>query len=149
MLAWALALTTAFLVAEVIGAFVFNSLALLSDAAHTFTDAAGLAIALAAVKIGQRPSDDKRTVDSPASKFSPSRSTRCSCSRSPDIYCGKGSHASMFPPRWLAGYAHCRRVRSGREPLSDAPPIGRPGGSLSVKGAYLEVWTDIRGSRLV
>jgi cobalt-zinc-cadmium efflux system protein len=61
MLAIALALTTAFLIAEVIGAFVFNSLALLSDAAHMFTDAAALAIALAAVKIGQRPADDMRT----------------------------------------------------------------------------------------
>jgi cobalt-zinc-cadmium efflux system protein len=61
MLAIALALTTAFLIAEVIGAFVFNSLALLSDAAHMFTDAAALAIALAAVKIGQRPADDRRT----------------------------------------------------------------------------------------
>ncbi len=61
MLAIALGLTTTFLVAEVIGAYVFNSLALLSDAAHMFTDAAALAIALAAVRIGQRPADDTRT----------------------------------------------------------------------------------------
>lgn len=61
MLAWALALTTAFLVAEIIGAYAFNSLALLSDAAHMFTDAAALAIALAAIKIGERPADEKRT----------------------------------------------------------------------------------------
>ena len=61
MLGWALALTSTFLVAELIGAYVFGSLALLSDAAHMFTDAAALAIALAAVKIGQRPPDDART----------------------------------------------------------------------------------------
>lgn len=60
-LAIALGLTTAFLIAELVGAFVFDSLALLSDAAHMFTDSAALAIALAAVKIGQRPPDDKRT----------------------------------------------------------------------------------------
>lgn len=60
-LAVALALTTTFLIAEVIGAYVFDSLALLSDAAHMFTDSAALAIALAAVRIGQRPPDDKRT----------------------------------------------------------------------------------------
>ena len=58
MLAIALGLTTTFLIAELIGSFVFNSLALLSDAAHMFTDSAALAIALAAVKIGQRPADD-------------------------------------------------------------------------------------------
>nr|WP_242443613.1 hypothetical protein [Sphingobium sp. LB126] len=34
MLFWALALTATYLVAEVVGAFVFNSLALLSDAGH-------------------------------------------------------------------------------------------------------------------
>jgi len=33
----------------------------LSDAAHMFTDAAALAIALVAVKIGQRPADKQRT----------------------------------------------------------------------------------------
>lgn len=36
----ALALTGTFLVAELFGAWLFNSLALLSDAAHMFTDAA-------------------------------------------------------------------------------------------------------------
>ena len=51
----ALVLTTAFLVAEVVGGFVFNSLALLSDAAHMFTDVVALAIALAAIRIGQKP----------------------------------------------------------------------------------------------
>ena len=61
MLAIALGLTTIFLIAELIGAYIFNSLALLSDAAHMFTDSAALAIALAAVKIGQRPADDART----------------------------------------------------------------------------------------
>ena len=51
----ALALTTAFLIVEVIAGFMTQSLALLSDAAHMFTDAAALAIALAAIKIGQNP----------------------------------------------------------------------------------------------
>ncbi len=60
-LAIALALTTLFLIVELVGALVFDSLALLSDAAHMFTDCAALAIALAAVKIGARPPDDKRT----------------------------------------------------------------------------------------
>lgn len=50
-LAIALGLTTAFLIAELVGAFVFDSLALLSDAAHMFTDSAALAIALAAIDV--------------------------------------------------------------------------------------------------
>lgn len=51
-LSFALALTTTFLIVEVIAAFITQSLALLSDAAHMFTDAAALAIALVAMKIG-------------------------------------------------------------------------------------------------
>jgi cobalt-zinc-cadmium efflux system protein len=61
MLGWALALTSVYLVAEVIGGFVFNSLALLSDAAHMMTDVAALVIALLAIKLGQKPADDRRT----------------------------------------------------------------------------------------
>ena len=57
----ALVLTTTFLIVEVIAGLITQSLALLSDAAHMFTDAAALAIALAAIKIAKRPADNKRT----------------------------------------------------------------------------------------
>ena len=60
-LMFALALTVSFLIVEVVAGFITQSLALLSDAAHMFTDAAALAIALAAIKIGQKPADNKRT----------------------------------------------------------------------------------------
>lgn len=60
-LTFALALTSTFLIVEVIAGFMTQSLALLSDAAHMFTDAAALAIALIAIKIGKLPADDKRT----------------------------------------------------------------------------------------
>lgn len=60
-LGFALLLTCLFLVIEVIAGFMTQSLALLSDAAHMFTDAAALAIALLAIKIGKLPEDDKRT----------------------------------------------------------------------------------------
>lgn len=60
-LTFALALTATFLIVEVIAGFMTQSLALLSDAAHMFTDAAALAIALVAIKIGQLPADNKRT----------------------------------------------------------------------------------------
>lgn len=57
----ALGLTSSFLVVEIIAGFLTQSLALLSDAAHMFTDAAALAIALIAIKIGKLPADEKRT----------------------------------------------------------------------------------------
>ena len=61
MLKWALGLTSTYLIAEVIGGFYFNSLALLSDAAHMLTDVAALAIALMAIRFGQRAADTRRT----------------------------------------------------------------------------------------
>ena len=60
-LTFALILTTTFLIIEVIAGFITQSLALLSDAAHMFTDAAALAIALVAIKVGKLAADDKRT----------------------------------------------------------------------------------------
>lgn len=60
-LVWALALTTAFLVAEVIGALISGSLALLADAAHMLTDAGGLALALFAIWFASRPPSASKT----------------------------------------------------------------------------------------
>lgn len=57
----ALILTAIFTVVELIGGFLLGSLALLSDAAHMFTDVAALIIALSAVQIGKRVADVKRT----------------------------------------------------------------------------------------
>lgn len=56
-----LLLTSGYLVAEVIGALLTNSLALLADAGHMLTDAAGLALALFAISYGRRPATPRRT----------------------------------------------------------------------------------------
>jgi cobalt-zinc-cadmium efflux system protein len=56
-----LCLTLAVLAAEVVGAVLSGSLALLADAGHMATDAAGLALALAAVSLAQRPARGRRT----------------------------------------------------------------------------------------
>jgi cation diffusion facilitator family transporter len=53
--------TLAVLAAEVVGAILAGSLALLADAGHMATDAAGLALALAAVSLAQRPARGRRT----------------------------------------------------------------------------------------
>ena len=60
-LALALILIGSFLMVEAIAGILLNSLALLAEAAHLFTDAAALAIALAAIRIARRPADIKRT----------------------------------------------------------------------------------------
>lgn len=57
----ALGLTSLFLIVEVIGSWVTGSLALLSDAAHMMTDASALVVSLAAIRIGKKEADIKRT----------------------------------------------------------------------------------------
>lgn len=146
-LAIALGLTTAFLIAELVGAFVFDSLALLSDAAHMFTDSAALAIALAAVKIGQRPADDKRTFGY----------------RRFEILAAAFNAILLFA---VAGYVLVEGVGRFFEPrpvesvgmlivatiglivnlISMRILAGGKDDSLNVKGAYLEVWADMLGS---
>ena len=147
MLAWALGLTTAFLLAELVGAWLFNSLALLSDAAHMFTDAAALAIALAAVRIGQRPADDERTFGY----------------RRFEILAAAFNALLLFA---VAGYVLWESVGRFLEP-AEVESVGMLAvaaiglvvnlaamrvlaagkeHSLNVKGAYLEVWADMLGS---
>ena len=146
-LAIALALTTAFLVAELVGAFVFDSLALLSDAAHMFTDSAALAIALAAARIGQRPPDDQRTFGY----------------RRFEILAAAFNAILLFA---VAGYVLFEGVMRFFDPrpvesigmlivasvglivnlISMRILAGGKSDSLNVKGAYLEVWADMLGS---
>jgi cobalt-zinc-cadmium efflux system protein len=146
-LAIALGLTGSFLVAELVGAYWFNSLALLSDAAHMFTDAAALAIALVAVRIGQRSPDEQRTYGY----------------RRFEILAAAFNAVLLFV---VAGYV----LYEGISRFFDPQPVGSLGmlavaslglvvnliamrvlaggkeTSLNMKGAYLEVWADMLGS---
>jgi cobalt-zinc-cadmium efflux system protein len=57
----AIGLTAVTLVAELVGGFWTNSLALLSDAAHVFMDLFALALSLAAIQLARFPASDTRT----------------------------------------------------------------------------------------
>ncbi|HEX2093316.1 MAG TPA: cation diffusion facilitator family transporter [Longimicrobiaceae bacterium] len=56
-----LALSAVYMVAEVVGGWVANSLALLADAGHMLSDVGALALSLFAVWIAQRPATPQRT----------------------------------------------------------------------------------------
>lgn len=60
-LAIALVLTATYMVAEILGGLFANSLALLADAGHMFSDAAALGLSLVAVMLAQRPATSHRT----------------------------------------------------------------------------------------
>ena len=60
-LRWALVLTALFFVAEVVGGVISNSLALLADAGHMFTDVGALALSLFVAWFSRQPSRPEKT----------------------------------------------------------------------------------------
>ena len=144
---WALGLTSTFLIIEVIGGLLTQSLALLSDAAHMFTDTAALAIALAAIQIAKRPADRKRTFG--YHRF--------------EILAAAFNALLLFVVAFYILYEAWQRISQPAE-IQSAGMLGIAvvglginlvamyllvGGqkdSLNVKGAYLEVLSDAVGS---
>lgn len=57
----ALILIASFMLVEALAGWLTSSLALLSDAGHMFSDAAALALSLAAFHLGERPADSRRS----------------------------------------------------------------------------------------
>ena len=143
----ALGLTFGFLLAEVIGGVVTGSLALISDAAHMFTDAAALAIALAAIRIARRPADVRRTYG--YHRF--------------EILAAAFNALLLFAVALYILFEAYQRFRNPPEIQSTGMLViaslglvvnlisirllsGGKDSSLNVKGAYLEVWSDLLGS---
>ncbi|MBP6898231.1 MAG: cation diffusion facilitator family transporter [Gammaproteobacteria bacterium] len=143
----ALVLTSTFLVAEVIGGIVTGSLALISDAAHMFTDAAALAIALAAIRVGRRVADAKRTFG--YHRF--------------EILAAAFNALLLFGVAIYILFEAYQRIKSPPTIESTGMLViatlglvinlvsmkllaAAKDGSLNVKGAYLEVWSDMLGS---
>lgn len=58
---WSFILIATFMVVEVIGGVLTNSLALLSDAGHMLSDAAALGLSLFAMKLGERKATQSKT----------------------------------------------------------------------------------------
>ena len=61
MLARAFALIAGFMLVEVVGAWIGNSLTLAADAGHMFLDASALGLAWFAIRLSRRPPDDRLT----------------------------------------------------------------------------------------
>lgn len=143
----ALALTSTFLVAEIIGGLITGSLALLSDAAHMLTDASALAIALAAIQIARRAADKRRTFgyhrfEILAATFNATMLFLVA------IYILYQAYQRFNAPTdiqstgmlviaiigLIVNLISMRLLNAGKD------------ASLNVKGAYLEVWSDMLGS---
>lgn len=144
---WAFGLTATFLVAELLGAYFTNSLALFSDAAHMATDTIALVIGLVSVRLSRRPPDVRRTFG----------------------FVRTEAMGAMLNGLMLFGVAvyilweAWQRFRQPPEVASTGMLVvailglivnliamrllkAGSGESLNIKGAYLEVWSDMLGS---
>lgn len=143
----AFGLTGGFMLVEAVGGLLTGSLALISDAAHMLTDTAALGIALAAIRFGRRAADRRRTFG--YARF--------------EILAAAFNAAMLFVVAFYILYAAFERIRAPTEVHSVAMLViavvglavnflsmrllmGGKDESLNVKGAYLEVWSDMLGS---
>ena len=124
-----LALTGAFLVAEVVGGLLTGSLALLSDAAHMFTDTAALAIALATARIAERPAELAPHLRLPALRDPGRDRERGAAVRRGRLHSRRGLPA-LHRAAGDCSRSACWRSRPlglGRQPRGHAHPVGRAG----------------------
>lgn len=141
------ALTFTYFIVEVIGGVLTNSLALLADAAHMLTDVVGLALALFAIWMAQKPATPQKTYGY----------------YRVEILAALANAIILFGVSFYILYEAYRRFQQPPEvaslPMLVVAVVGlginliglfilREGaqGSLNVKGAFLEVVSDALGS---
>lgn len=146
-LAWALALTGAFFLVEVIGGFWTGSLALLADAGHMLTDVGGLTLSVLAIWFARRP-------PSPSNTYGYFRM---------EILAALANGVVLFGVAGFILYEAYRRLWARPEILAGPMLViailglginllgmwllrGGADESLNLRGAYLELLSDALGS---
>lgn len=143
----ALALTLAYMMAEVVAGLLTGSLALLADAAHMLTDAGGLALALFAIYFAQKPATSEKTYGYLRTEIL-SAMTNAVVLLLLTVYILYEAYKRFLnPPEILSGpmlaiataglivnFVSMRLLAAGSSK------------SLNVQGAYFEVFSDMLGS---
>jgi cobalt-zinc-cadmium efflux system protein len=149
-LAWVLAITLVLVAVEVTGGLLSGSLALLADAGHLGTDAAGVGLSLLAAWFAGRPATDRRTFGW----------------RRAEILAAAGNAVLLFA---VAGYVLFEGVRRLTSPpdvstglMAGTAAVALAGNgvgllllrsgqreSLNVRAAFLEVGSDALGAAAV
>jgi cobalt-zinc-cadmium efflux system protein len=142
-----LVISVGILVVELAGAAAADSLALLADAAHVFTDIAGISLALVAIWIAGRPASDART-------FGWKRAEVLAAALNAVLLIGvavfvmwEAWQRLSAPPDVESGLMLIVAVLgAGANLLSLGILRGPSARSLNMRGAYLEVLGDLLGS---
>jgi cobalt-zinc-cadmium efflux system protein len=146
-LGWALALALSYMTAEVAGGLLTGSLALLADAAHMLTDAVGLALALLAIRFAQRPATPRKTYGYVRAEILSALANAVLLLLVTVYILYEAYERFISPPEILSGPMLVVAVLGlGINLVSMRILAGAATESLNVKGAYLDVVSDMLGS---
>jgi len=143
-------LTAGFLAVEVAAAWVTGSLALLADAGHMLADVAAVAMALTAIRFGRRPADPARTYGYYRLEMLAALANGVLLLAMSGYLVFEAYRRFSDPPRfdgWVVlGVAIAGLLVNvaGAGMLAQAQKT-----SLNLRGAYLEVLSDLLGSVVV
>jgi cobalt-zinc-cadmium efflux system protein len=142
-----LAVTLTVLVAELVGAWWSGSLALLADASHMATDAGAVTLALAASYVASRPVSARRSFGWHRAEILAALVNAVVLLAVCAFLVVEGVRRLADPPEVQAGPMLAFAVAGL---LANAVSLGllarRRGESLNMRGAYLEVLSDLFGS---
>lgn len=143
----AFGLTLLFLLVEVAGGLLTNSLALLSDAAHMMTDVLALGISLFAVRMARRPADAKRTYGYARMEAIGALVNGGLLFMVAGYILWEAANRFVDPQRVaITGMLVVAVLGLVINIISMKLLQAGAGESLNMKGAYLEVWSDMVGS---
>lgn len=148
-LAIAMAITTTFLIVEVVGAYISNSLALLADAAHMLTDVAALGLALFAVWIAQRPTSAERTFGHLRAEILAAAVNAVALILLALYIFWEAWQRLQSPPEVKSGALLIVATAGLCANIASAWVLSRGGGhehNLNTRGAFLHVISDLLGS---
>ncbi len=143
----ALALTAAYTVAELVGGLLSNSLALLADAGHMFSDTAALALSLFAAWMARRPPTPTRTYGYYRTEILAALVNGAALMAIASTIVVEAYHRFQDPPAVKSGLMLAVAVGGL---LVNAVGLGILAGgrgeNLNIRGAWLHVFADALGS---
>jgi len=146
-LTFTLVLVGGYMIAEVIGGWISNSLALLADAGHMFSDLAALGLSLFAIWNAQRPANSQQTYGYYRTEILAALANGATLV-GVSIYIFYEAYQRFFSPPEVAG-ALMMGIAAGGLVVNLLGLWILSGGreeNLNVRGAWLHVLTDMLGS---
>jgi cobalt-zinc-cadmium efflux system protein len=146
-LAIALGITTTFLVAEAVGGWLANSLALLADAGHMLADVGSLGLALFAVRLARRPPTPSRTYGFLRVEILAAAVNGALLVGIAALICWRAAGRIAHPPEVASGLMLAVALAGFLANLVTLRVLhAGHAHSLNVRGAYLHVLGDLLGS---